>query len=148
MAITIRTAVETDLPALLALYGQLHPDDTPLPVDRAGPIWREITAQPGRTVLLASRDGVPAGTLDCTVLPNLTRGGRPFMLVENVVVDSSVRRRGVGRRLLAAAVDLARSTGCYKVQLLSRSTRDEAHDFYESCGFRQIAAGFRHYLAG
>jgi hypothetical protein len=31
--------------------------------------------------------------------------------------------------------------------LLSRQTRDEAHVFYESCGFRQIAAGFRRYLS-
>ncbi|MGW4466480.1 N-acetyltransferase family protein [Micromonospora sp. NPDC004704] len=146
MTITIREAVQADLPALLALYGELHPNDTPLPPDRAGSIWREITAQSGRTVLLAEVDGAPAGTLDCTVLPNLTRGGRPFMLVENVVVGASVRRLGVGRELLAAAVDRARLVNCYKVQLLSRLTRDEAHVFYESCGFRQIAAGFRRYL--
>ncbi|MFK3984736.1 GNAT family N-acetyltransferase [Micromonospora sp. NPDC050397] len=146
MAITIRTATETDLPALLALYRELHPGDTPLPVDRAGAVWREIAAQSGRTVLLATVDEVPAGTLDCTVLPNLTRGGRPFMLVENVVVGSSVRRRGVGRELLAATVERARTAGCYKIQLLSRLTRDESHAFYESCGFRQLAAGYRRYL--
>lgn len=146
MTITIRTAAEADLPALLALYRELHPDDTPLSTDRTATIWREITAQPGRTVLLATLDQLPVGTLDCTILSNLTRGGRPFMLVENVVVSSSARRGGVGRRLLAAAVERARTADCYKIQLLSRLTRDEAHAFYESCGFRQIAAGFRRYL--
>jgi GNAT superfamily N-acetyltransferase len=146
MAIMIRPVIESDLSSLLALYAELHPGDTPLARELAGPIWRKITAQAGRTVLLAELDGVPAGTLDCTVLPNLTRGGRPFMLVENVVVGSAVRRKGVGRQLLAAAVVRARSENCYKIQLLSRLTRDEAHAFYESCGFQQLAAGFRHYL--
>jgi GNAT superfamily N-acetyltransferase len=146
VTITIRPAVESDLPSLLVLYGELHPADPPLATTLAGTIWREIAAQAGRTVLLAVRDDVVAGTLDCTVLPNLTRGGRPFMLVENVVVGSAVRRQGVGRQLLAAAVVLARSADCYKVQLLSGINRAEAHAFYESCGFRQVAAGFRHYL--
>jgi ribosomal protein S18 acetylase RimI-like enzyme len=146
MAITIRPVIESDLSSLLALYAQLHPGDSPLAVEQAAPIWREITGQAGRTVLLAELDGLAAGTLDCTVLPNLTRGGRPFMLVENVVVGSAVRRQGVGRQLLGAAVARARSADCYKVQLLSGVNRAEAHAFYESCGFRQVAAGFRHYL--
>ncbi len=64
------------------------------------------------------------GTVDCAILPNLTRGGRAFMVVENVVVASAARRGGVGAVLMDAAVTLARAAGCYKVQLLSRMTRD------------------------
>jgi ribosomal protein S18 acetylase RimI-like enzyme len=146
VTITIRPAVEADLPALLALYAELHAADPVLPLARAAQIWREIAAQPGRRILLASLDEVVVGTVDCAVLPNLIRGGRASMLVENVVVAAAARRRGVGRRLLAAAVAVARSEGCYKVQLLSRSDRAEAHAFYESSGFRSLAAGFRRYL--
>jgi ribosomal protein S18 acetylase RimI-like enzyme len=146
VTITIRPAVEADLPALLGLYAQLHPDDPVLPAVRAAQIWREIAGQPGRRVLLATMDEAVVGTMDCAVLPNLTRSGRPFMLVENVVVATAARRQGVGRRLLAAAVAGARAEGCYKVQLLSRSDRADAHAFYESCGFRSVAAGYRRYL--
>jgi ribosomal protein S18 acetylase RimI-like enzyme len=146
VTITIRPAVESDLLALLSLYAELHPDDPVLPAARARQLWREIAAQPGRRVLLATLDDAVVGTVDCAVLANLTRGGRAFMLVENVVVASTARRRGVGRRLLAAAVAVARSDGCYKVQLLSRSDRAEAHAFYEQCGFRAQAAGYRRYL--
>ena len=146
MTITIRPAVESDLPALLALYAQLHPEDPPLPLAHTGQIWREIAAQSGRRVLLAELDDDTVGTVDCSVLANLTRGGRPFMLVENVVVADHARRRGVGRRLLAAAVAVARSAGCYKVQLLSRTERTDAHAFYEYAGFRGLATGYRLYL--
>lgn len=140
----VRPAVAADLPALLALYSELHPDD-PAP-EGAVEVWRQISAQQGRTILVADVAGSVVGTVDCVVLPNLTRGGRSFMLVENVVVAAAARRGGVGAVLMDAAVALARAGGCYKVQLLSRKTRDSSHAFYESCGFRAVAQGFRLYL--
>lgn len=144
--IKTRPAVEADLPILLALYAELHPDDSPPAGPVAAEAWRAIAAQAGRTVLLAEWDETPVGTVDCTTLPNLTRGARPFMLVENMVVSAAHRRSGVGTALLDAAVGLAREAGCYKVQLLSRATRHAAHVFYESCGFRAVANGYRLYL--
>ncbi|CAJ60404.1 Putative acetyltransferase (partial) [Frankia alni ACN14a] len=43
-------------------------------------------------------------------------------------------------------VRAARSANCYKVQLLSRNDRSEAHLFYEATGFAPSAAGVRMYL--
>jgi N-acetylglutamate synthase-like GNAT family acetyltransferase len=146
MPVTIRPATEADLPALLALYAELHPDDPVLAPSAAARTWRDIEAQAGRHVLLAESDAVAVGTVDCTTLPNLTRGGRPFMLVENVVVTASRRRSGIGAALLDAAVALARKAGCYKIQLLSRDTRLDAHAFYAARGFRTVAKGYRLYL--
>ncbi|MFJ4501038.1 GNAT family N-acetyltransferase [Streptomyces sp. NPDC088864] len=100
----------------------------------------------GRTVLVAeTEDGVVVGTADCLVMPNLTRGGRGILFVENVVVAGAGRRRGVGRRLLEAAVRLGEEAGCYKAQLLAA---DDAyvHTFYAACGFEPLAQGFRRYL--
>lgn len=134
------------MPVLLALYAELHPADPPLPARAALPIWAAIAAQHGRTILLAERGEEAAGTLDCTVMPNLTRGGRPFMLIENVVVARAHRRRRVGTALLDAAVALARSAGCYKAQLMSRTDRAGAHAFYEASGFTPAAHGYRHYF--
>jgi GNAT superfamily N-acetyltransferase len=111
----IRPATGADLPELLALYRELHPADPPLALPDAGKIWQTMVAQPGRSVLVAVDDTALLGTVDCTVLANLTRGGAPFMLVENVVVAAAARRRGIGGALMAAAADLARSTGCYKI---------------------------------
>jgi N-acetylglutamate synthase-like GNAT family acetyltransferase len=88
-------------------------------------------------VLVADCAGTVAGTLDCAVLPNLTRGARPFMLIENV---------GVGSALLAAAVGLARQAGRDKLQLLSRAGRHTAHAFYQAAGFQAVAQGYRRYL--
>ncbi|MCE7002535.1 GNAT family N-acetyltransferase [Kibdelosporangium philippinense] len=146
MTITIRPASEVDLPALLALYAELHPADPTLSTEVALDTWRAIEAQAGRAILVAESDGVVVGTIDCTTLPNLTRGGRPFMLVENVVVTEGLRRSGIGVALVTAAIALAKETQCYKIQLLSRASRTAAHAFYESLGFRTVAQGYRLYF--
>ncbi|MFC4467964.1 GNAT family N-acetyltransferase [Streptomyces xiangluensis] len=146
MKITVRSASEDDLSALLPLYRELNPDDAPLPQASAGAIWTAISKQQGRTILIAEVDGSVAGTADCIVMPNLTRGGRPILFVENVVVAGSFQRRGVGRRLMAAAVQLGESADCYKVQLLAADD-EYVHTFYEACGFKAMARGFRRYIA-
>lgn len=145
MKITVRSAAEADLPELLTLYSELNPDDAPLPEASADAIWAAMSRQQGRTVLVAHADGTMAGTADCIVMPNLTRGGRAILFVENVVVANSFQRRGIGRRLMEAAVRLGESAGCYKVQLLSADD-EYVHSFYEACGFKALAQGFRRYI--
>jgi GNAT superfamily N-acetyltransferase len=147
VTITVRPATATDLPVLLALYAELHPDDAALPAGLAAAVWGQIEQQAGRTILVAVTGERVCGTVDCSVLANLTRGARPFMLLENVVVAATSRRGGVGRHLLAAAAELALAARCYKIQLMSRADRPEAHAFYESCGYRPAAQGYRRYLA-
>ncbi|MFG2533272.1 GNAT family N-acetyltransferase [Streptomyces sp. NPDC048516] len=145
MNIIVRSAIEADLSSLLALYGELNPDDAPLPQQSADGIWAGICRQQGRTVLVAEADSVVVGTADCLVLPNLTRGGRAILFVENVVVASSVQRRGIGHRLMEAAVQLGEVADCYKAQLLAADD-EYVHTFYEACGFKPLAQGFRRYL--
>jgi N-acetylglutamate synthase-like GNAT family acetyltransferase len=145
--IHVRPASEADVPALLGLYAELHPDDPPPSTQSALDAWRAIEAQSGRTVLVAESAGTVVGTVDCAVLPNLTRAARPFALVENVVVAAGTRRSGAGSALMEAVVALARQAGCYKIQLLSRAERAAAHTFYESFGFRAVAQGYRLYIA-
>lgn len=145
MTITVRPATRTDLPGLLALYGEFNPDDPLLSAQAAHRIWTHIATQSGRTVLVADLDGTLVGTADCIMLPNLTRGGRAILGIENVVVTQAHRRTGVGRRLMDAVVQLAESTGCYKVQLLA-AEEEEVHTFYRACGFLPMAQGFRRYL--
>nr|WP_237556591.1 GNAT family N-acetyltransferase [Streptomyces sp. SID5464] len=79
--------------------------------------------------MVAEGDGAVAGTADCIVMPNLTRGGWAILFVENVVVADRFQRRGVGRQLMEAAVRLGESAGCYKVQLPAADD-EYVHRFY------------------
>jgi glucosamine-phosphate N-acetyltransferase len=54
--------------------------------------------------------------------------------IEDVVVDSSVRGKQLGKKVINFLTDHARSIGCYKV-ILDCSVENRA--FYEKCGFKQ-----------
>jgi GNAT superfamily N-acetyltransferase len=69
------------------------------------------------------------------VIPNLTRGCRPYGVIENVVTHTSHRRRGYGTALLRAALAHAWREGCYKVMLMTGRKDDETFHFYRSVGF-------------
>ena len=146
IAVTIRDARAQDVEALLDLYGQLgSPADTPS-AETALAALDDVDALPGMRLVVAVLDGRPIGTVTMAVLPNLTHHARPFAQVENLVVDSEHRGRGVGRALMAWCEETARAAGCYKVQLQSRNRRREAHRFYRREGYRASSVGFRKYL--
>lgn len=145
MALEIRAAGAGDLEVLRALLAELHADDA-WDDARAGDAFAAILADPRRRLLLALDDGAPAGTVDVVVVPNLTRGARPYAVIENVVVGARFRRRGIGRALMDAAVAHARETGCYKLQLISGGQRGDAHRLYAAAGFGSDYHGYRRYL--
>ncbi|MBN2011237.1 GNAT family N-acetyltransferase [candidate division KSB1 bacterium] len=55
--------------------------------------------------------------------------------IEDVVVDASRRGEGIGKKLMLAAIDQAKSNGVTTLELTSRSTRVEANKMYQSLGF-------------
>ena len=57
-------------------------------------------------------------------------------LIEDVVVDEGMRGRGIGRSLIVAAIDRARSCGLKHINLTSSPKRVAARGLYESLGFQ------------
>ena len=57
--------------------------------------------------------------------------------INYLAVDPSLRRQGVGRRLMEQAEELLRNAGCPKINLQVRSANKEAADFYASLGYLQ-----------
>ena len=134
---TIADAREADLPALLALYTQLHPAD-PAPEGIAlEALWRDIQADPYYHILVLKADGKLAASVSVIVVRNLTRGGRPYAIIENVITDAAFRRRGFAAALMAEAVRVAQAAGCYKVSLTTGNKDEGTFRFYEGCGFNK-----------
>ncbi len=131
----IREAVAADLHPLLDLMRHLHPEDPVLDPDRARKLWASIIQHRSPLVFLAEEAGSVAASCTLAIIPNLTRGGRPFGIIENVVTHPAHRRRGLGRRVLAFAMDRAWDENCYKIMLATGSTREGTLRFYETCGF-------------
>lgn len=55
--------------------------------------------------------------------------------IMGIAVASGYRRNGIGKLLLNAVEDWARSTGACGVRLVSGTERTGAHSFYETCGY-------------
>jgi ribosomal protein S18 acetylase RimI-like enzyme len=94
-----------------------------------------IIAAPSNTVLIArdpTAGGRIVGTLTLVMFP-IPTALRAW--IEDVVVDSKARGRGVGEALTTLAVNIAKQRGAKTVDLTSRQSREAAHRLYEKAGF-------------
>lgn len=132
----IRPIARSELSELLALYTHLHADDDPPPDDgTAEQIWDELLGSGRYRYVGAYVDGQLVSSCTITVIPNLTRGGRPYGLIENVVTHADHRGRGYARAVLQDALAFAWAQGCYKVMLMTGRKDEATLRFYESAGF-------------
>lgn len=59
----------------------------------------------------------------------------PFAEISGLVVDRTLRSRGIGKTLVKAAEDWASSIGLSVISVNSNITRERAHRFYVSNGY-------------
>jgi ribosomal-protein-alanine N-acetyltransferase len=136
----IRTATAADIPAIMRIERQ----------SATAGHWTEEqylqAFQPGctRLVLLAEDSPIPPPTLETSTHAILAPRGflvaqhvAPEWELENIVVDPSARREGVGRRLLDALLAAAHETNSSGVFLEVRESNTAARTLYQSAGFEQ-----------
>ncbi|MCC6002773.1 MAG: GNAT family N-acetyltransferase [Thermofilum sp.] len=68
---------------------------------------------------------------------------KPYALLEDVYVEEAHRGKGIGRRLVLEAIELAKRQNCYKMIATSRFGREALHEWYEKLGFRRHGLEFR-----
>lgn len=143
-ALSLRKAVEADLPALIALYGQpSFNNGHTVTLDEARAIFARFARYPYYAVWLAERERRIVGTFALMVVDNIAHWGMPTALVENVVVAEGLQGGGIGRWMMGEAFRLAAAKGAYKVALSSNLRSEKAHRFYESLGFDKYGFSFR-----
>lgn len=131
----IRRAVPDDLEGILDLYTHLHDSDHLASLHTCQETLAEICSFPGSSLYLLELSGVFVSSCMLFVLPNLSRGARPYGLVENVVTRKEYRGRGFATQLLARTLQDAWDAGCYKVMLLTGRNEDYVFRLYEKAGF-------------
>ena len=90
---------------------------------------------PSSTLLLARADSgqiIGALTLAVYRVPTGVRS-----IIEDVIVDISVRGQGVGEALVRAAIELAREKGAQNVSLTANPMREAANNLYLKLGFHK-----------
>jgi len=126
--------VSYDLPALATLYEELTGRPTDLEAMRAN--HREMESNQDYILLgVKTENGDLVGSALGIVCRDIIDQCKPWMVVENVIVAGHARGQGVGKLLMNALEDIARSRGCSYINLTSSIKRPDAHHFYEAIGY-------------
>jgi ribosomal protein S18 acetylase RimI-like enzyme len=109
-----------------------------LSVHKISPTLQELNEliKSASSTLLAARypdeNNAIAGILSLTIY-RVPTGIRS--IIEDLVVDKKMRRRGIGEALVRNAIELAHEAGAGGVSLTSNSQREIANQLYQSLGF-------------
>ncbi len=144
MTTTARLIHNDELDKLMGLYRELHPEDPDCGgSERLLRLWNEICSDENQFYVIADEDGEIVASCTLAIVKNLTRGLRPYGVIENVITRKDRRRRGYGTMVLHRAIDIAKEHDCYKVMLLSGAKDETTLRFYENAGFRRgVKTGF------
>lgn len=130
-AFTLRRATENDAEAVAALSGELgYPSDVAVMRSRITAVSRSAT---DALFVAVGVSGNVAGWLHAHTAQLIESGFRAEIF--GLVVSPSVRRKGIGRALVAEAEQWAASLGAEVVVVRSNVARAESHAFYPSLGY-------------
>lgn len=120
---------------ILELYLSLHEDSVPEQSENLKKVWNEILNDKNHHLLVNIIDEKIVSSCVCVIIPNLTRGIRPYAFVENVVTLDEYRGRGYATECLNYAKKIAKENNCYKMMLLTGSKEEKTLSFYRNAGY-------------
>ncbi|MDR3222446.1 MAG: GNAT family N-acetyltransferase [Methanobrevibacter sp.] len=125
---------EEHLPGILKLYKQLIPEEESATLNEAKKVWNTAKKENIKYFVAIDDDKLIASVF-IAIIPNLTGSGRPFGIIENVIVDKEYRGLGLGKAIMEKAIEYGKKQNCQYISLQSGNHRRDAHKFYESIGF-------------
>jgi len=135
--VIIRDLMLEDMDALAQLYYQFWEEES----DTAKMRDKLLQLQKNDAyIMLGAADGdMLVGSVMGIICEELYGDCRPFLVVENMMVDSGHRQKGVGKALFAQLEKMAKDRGCAQNILVTKADRKNACGFYESIGFHPTA---------
>ena len=142
MEILIRNLAEKDLQGLKELYRGFWGEESD--IGKMEAIFGRLERNEDYLLLVAEVDGVLAGSVQGVVCYELYGACRPFLVMENLIVDDDFQHRGIARQLIRRLEELAEQRGCYQMLFITEEDRSGAVRFYEKRGFNSRShVGFK-----
>src|SRR3989339_365803 len=85
-----------------------------------------------RQIILNAKEVIGFGQI--YVCPTPVEGY--FGIIENIIVDKSFRKMGLGKKIMEKLIEIGKKNGAKKIDLTSNPSRIEARNLYESLGFQ------------
>lgn len=137
----IRALSKDDIPQLAGLYFQFWEEDSD--PEKMKSAFDTITAA-GSHILLCAKEGDRLiGSVMGVICAELYGDCRPFLVVENMIVDRNYRRKSIGNALLSELEQQAKARNCTQMILVTETDRSDACSFYENYGFSKNTTGYK-----
>ncbi len=138
----IRRLLEADLDNLARLYKQFWGEESSL--EKMQTTFQKLKGNPNYIILVADQQNCLVGSVMGIICEELYGDCKPFMVVEDVIVDKHQRRLGIASSLMRELERYAAENNCSYIIFVTESERIEAHRFYESLGYKSDAyKGFK-----
>lgn len=131
----VREVYDSELNEVLELYLHLHESSVPEMTEHLKLVWEQIIHDKNHHLIVKVIEGRIVSSCVCVIIPNLTRGVRPYAFVENVVIHEAYRGKGYASECLNYAAGIAKEEGCYKMMLLTGAKDPGTLRFYEQAGY-------------
>ena len=131
----VREIHQNELNQLLQLYTHLHETTVPEESEHLAQTWQTIMQDSNHHIIVKIVDGQIVSSCVCVIIPNLTRGVRPYAFIENVVTHKDYRGKGYAKECLNFAKEIAMQMNCYKMMLLTGAKEEATLNFYKNAGY-------------
>jgi ribosomal protein S18 acetylase RimI-like enzyme len=123
-------ASPSDLDSINQLLPQLSSKARPLTMDQL----MELTGADSTFVLVCTNEETEIIGMLSLVILKIPTGSKAW--IEDVVVDTKARGKGLGKALMDYALEKARKLGVKSIDLTSRPSREGANLLYQSLGYK------------
>lgn len=129
----IERLTEDDLTALAEMFRQFW-DEKSSP-EKMGSTFSRLATNPAYILLAAKNNDRLVGFAMGIICEDLYGECKPFMVIEDLIVDKNQRRNGVGSALMRELEKCAIDHDCCQIIFVTEADRTEAHRFYRSLGY-------------
>jgi Predicted acetyltransferase len=129
----IRNLEVEDMESLSKLYYQFWNENSD--VIKMENKFSDLQSNDAYIFLCAVEANLLVGSVMGIVCEELYGDCKPFLVIENMIVDCKYRKKGIGKMLIEQLEKQAKAKGCSQIILVTETNRHDACEFYESMGF-------------
>ena len=142
--IIIRPATKQEIPEVIGLLydlGRPRPKkDSDVDVFRK--LVKKYLDDTDKSILVAVVDQIEiVGAVSIIFLSRLNQITYE-MYIPELIVEKKYQRKGIGKNLIDACINLAKEKNCHRIRLESGHKRIESHQFYEKLNFIHSGKSF------
>lgn len=129
----IERLAEKDLLDLAELFKQFWGESTSL--EKMRNTFSKLVVNPSYILLAAKQNGQLVGFTMGIICEELYGDCKPFMVMEDLIVDKNQRRGGIGAALVRDLEQYAVDLDCCQIIFITEADRSNALGFYSSLGY-------------